>query len=68
MRYHAGTTPYDLEPMPVCEDCGTVQNVFHVPGYYDFCDECLVRNAEACGDWDEPSTAAAKRLLKRQND
>jgi hypothetical protein len=28
----------------------------------DVCDACLVDNAEACGDWDEESIAAAERM------
>lgn len=27
-----------------------------------WCDTCLVDNCNSCGDWDEPSIAAAERL------
>ena len=29
----------------------------------DWCDDCLVANAESCGDWTNESTAAQRRLM-----
>lgn len=41
-----------------CEmECGAI-----VAKHGQSCDTCLVANAEACGDWDEESLAAAERI------
>ena len=29
----------------------------------EWCDDCLVQNAESCGDWTNESTAAQQRLM-----
>ena len=54
--------PIDFEEeVTPCEHCGA--EVEHpVTGYVDLCDLCAVANAHACGDWDEQSTAAFRRL------
>lgn len=54
--------PIDFEEEATpCEHCGAeVTN--EMPGHVHLCDPCAVANALACGDWDEQSTAAFRRL------
>lgn len=56
-RLHAPSTQHDAsDDEPTCDWCGLV--TFHG----DFCDRCLVTNANDCGDWDNESIAAFHRI------
>lgn len=51
----------------ICEGCGHEVPSSSAEASYKWtgdvwCDTCMVANAETCGDWDEPSIAAAERL------
>ena len=54
--------PIDFEEEATpCEHCGA-EVTHEMPGHVHLCDPCAVANALACGDWDEQSTAAFRRL------
>lgn len=54
--------PIDFEEEATpCEHCGA-EVTHEMPGHVHLCDRCAVANAHACGDWDEQSTAAFRRL------
>lgn len=64
MTYPQPPDVFDILTVHFCEAFGdnNCERLVDVPG--ETCDECLVKNAEACGDWDPESIAAAKRLGK----
>jgi len=53
-----GSYDCDCQDERLCDNCGTVND-----NGEDWCDRCIVVNAQACGDWDGDSIAAHRRLF-----
>ena len=52
---------YILEVYYCDNNCGT-----KVKDEHQWCDACLIANAEACGDWDDEALAAKQRTKTTQ--